>query len=82
MVLAAHSDATYLSETKARSQAGGHFFMAGDTTYPTNNGAVLTIAQIIKAAMSSTAEAELGALYINCREAIPACQLLEEMGHK
>ena len=56
--------------------------MAGDTTYPTNNGAVLTIAQIIKAVMSSAAEAELGALYINCREAIPARQLLEEMGHK
>ena len=82
MVLAAHSDASYLSETKARSRAGGHFFMAGDTTYPTNNGAVLTIAQIIKAVMSFAAEAELGALYINCREAIPARQLLEEMGHK
>ena len=82
MVLAAHSDASYLSETKARSRAGGHFFMASDTTYPSNNGAVLTIAQIIKAVMSSAAEAELGALYINCREAIPARQLLEEMGHK
>ena len=56
--------------------------MDSDTTYPNNNGAVLTIAQIIKAIMSSAAEAELGALYINCREAIPARQLLEEMGHK
>ena len=56
--------------------------MDSDTTYPNNNGAVLTIAQIIKAVMSSAAEAELGALYINCREAIPAHQLLEEMGHK
>ena len=27
------------------------------------------------------AEAELGALYINCREAIPAQHLLEAMGH-
>ena len=31
--------------------------------------------------MSSAAEAELGALYINSREAIPQRQLLEEMGH-
>ena len=31
--------------------------------------------------MSSAVEAELGALYINCREAIPARHLLEEMGH-
>ena len=32
--------------------------------------------------MSSVAEAELGALYINCREAIPARHALEYMGHK
>ena len=32
--------------------------------------------------MSSAAEAELGALYINAREAVPPRQLLEEMGHK
>jgi len=32
--------------------------------------------------MSSAAEAELGALYINAREAIPMRLLLEEMGHK
>ena len=56
--------------------------MAGDTTYPENNGAVHTIAQIIKVVMSSAAEAELGALYINCRAAVPVRQLLEEMGHK
>jgi hypothetical protein len=37
---------------------------------------------ILKAVMSSAAEAELGALYINAREAIPICQLLEKMGHK
>jgi len=82
MILAAHSDASYLSETKARSRAGGHFFLDSDIAYPNDNGAVLTIAQIIKTVMSSAAEAELGALYINCREAIPARQLLEEMGHE
>ena len=32
--------------------------------------------------MSSAAKAELGALYINSREAIPIRHLLEEMGHK
>ena len=32
--------------------------------------------------MSSAAKAELGALYINAREAIPMQHLLEEMGHK
>ena len=31
--------------------------------------------------MSSAAEAEVGALYINCREAVPARHTLEFMGH-
>ena len=82
MILATHSDASYLSETKARSRAGGHFFLSENDEYPANNGAVLTISQIIKAVMSSAAEAELGALYINSREAIPQRHLLEEMGHQ
>jgi hypothetical protein len=69
MVLAAHSDASYLSEANACSQAEGHFFMSSDTPCPHNNSAVLTIAQIIKAVMSLAAEAEIGALYINCWEA-------------
>jgi hypothetical protein len=81
MVLAGHSNASYLSETNARSQAGGHFFMSNNNALPPNNGAVLTIAQIIKAIMLSAAEAEIGTLYINCREAIPACLTLEYLGH-
>ncbi len=66
MVLAGHSNASYLSETNARSQAGGHFFMSNNDALPPNNDAVLTIAQIIKAVTLSAAEAEIGALYINC----------------
>eukprot|EP00804_Cyclotella_cryptica_P023921 CCRYP_010052-RD/>CCRYP_010052-RD protein AED:0.22 eAED:0.18 QI:0/-1/0/1/-1/0/1/0/482 len=81
MILAAHSDASYLSESNARSRAGRHFFLSENDHYPTNNGAVLTISQIIKVVMSSAAEAELGALYINAREVIPLRHLLLEMGH-
>jgi hypothetical protein len=81
MVLAGHSNASYLSESKARSRAGGHFFMSTNTARSPTNGAVLIIAQIIKAVMTSAAEAEIGALYINCREAIPARHTLEYMGH-
>ncbi len=47
MVLAIHSDASYLSEPKARSRAGGHMFMAGNKEIPFNNGAILNISQII-----------------------------------
>lgn len=67
MVLAVHSDAGYLNESKARSRAGGHFFLSSDIQNPQNNGAILTIAQIIDAVMSSAAEAELGALFINAK---------------
>jgi len=37
MKLAAHSDASYLSEPKARSSAGGHFFLPNGADVPTNN---------------------------------------------
>jgi len=81
MILQVHSDAGYCNEKKARSRAGGHFFLSnGDDDSP-NNGAILTIASIIKAVMSSAAEAELGALYLNAKEAIYIRQILTEMGH-
>ncbi len=70
MVLAIHSNASYLSKPKARSQAGGHMFMAGNEEIPSNNGAVLNISQIIRAVMSSAAEAELGAPFINAKTAV------------
>ncbi|KAL7485624.1 hypothetical protein ACHAW6_011216 [Cyclotella cf. meneghiniana] len=81
MILEAHSDASYLSETNTGSRAGGHFFLSKNDHYPNNNGAILTIVQIIKAVMSLAAEAELGTLYINTRKVIPLCHLLIEMGH-
>jgi hypothetical protein len=81
MVLAIHSDASYLSEPKARSRAGGHFFLSEDQKDPNDNGAVHTVAKIIKAVMSSAAEAELGGLFINAKTAVPICKTLEELGH-
>ena len=65
MVLVGHSDASYLSETKIRSRAGGLFLMSSNKADPPNNGSVLTTSQVIKNVMSSVAQAELGALFIN-----------------
>ena len=70
MILAVHSDASYLSEPKARSRAGGHFFLSTNAQIPPNNGAILNIAHVIKHVMSSATEAELAALYIMAREAV------------
>jgi hypothetical protein len=69
MILGIHR--SYLSEPTARSRASGHFFLSNGTDEALNNGAILNISQIIKSVMSSAAEAELGALYINAREAVP-----------
>jgi hypothetical protein len=82
MVLAVHSDASYLSKQSACSHVGGHFFCSANVDDPPNNGAILNTSKILKAVMSSMAEAKLGALYINADEAIPMRHLLEEMGHK
>ena len=34
MVLLVHSNALYLSKSKAQSRAGGHFFMSKDFSFP------------------------------------------------
>jgi hypothetical protein len=82
MVIAVHSNTSYLSKPLARSRVGGHFFCSSNIDDPPNNGAVLNISKILKAVMSSAAKAELGTLYINAHEAIPMRHLLKEMGHK
>ena len=82
MILAKYNSTSYLSETNACSRAGTHFFMSNNDSIPPNNDVVLTISQIIKAVMSSVAEAEIGILYIDCREAVPTLHTLEFMGHK
>ena len=81
MLLAVYINASYLSGPKARSRPSGYFFLAGDVPIPANNGAVLNSANLIKTVMSSTAEAEMGAIFLNAREAIPARNALIEMGH-
>jgi hypothetical protein len=81
MKLAIHSNASYLSEPKACSQARGHMFMAGMEEIPINNGAILNILQIIKTVTSLAPEAELSALFINTKTAVYMQCRLEELGH-
>jgi hypothetical protein len=84
MILNVHSDASYLSETKAHSRACGHFFMGW---YPKDgdpiklNGAFFTLCTILRFVVASAAEAELGALFLNCKEGITFRLTLEELGH-
>ena len=81
MALAIHSDAGYQNEEGARSRAGGHHFLSKNVTTPSNNGAIYKKASIIKVIMSSTAKAEIGALYINAQKGVKEQIILKEMGH-
>ena len=56
--------------------------MSNNSPITANNGSVVTISQIIKSVMSSAVEEELGAIFVNCREAIPARHALQSMGNK
>ncbi len=76
MILCAHADAGLLNETISRSRAGANIYLSENDPFPHFNGAVLSIAQIIKFVMASAAEAELAALFIMAQEMIPHRQTL------
>ncbi len=81
MILAVHTDASYLSEPGGKSRASAHFYLTNDGDEDFNNGAILNLASIIKHVMSSASEAELATLYYGCKLAVPLRTTLEEMGH-
>jgi hypothetical protein len=70
MILHIHSDTSYLSENEAKSRAGGLFYMVSNNK--TNK----------KLVISSAAEAEIGAVFINAKEGAVLGTTLEELGHK
>ena len=88
MQLAIHSDASYLSVSKARSRASGvHFLSEGPFNPQDADNFVLTIigilyvdCKIIKNIMASVAEAEFGTIFINAKKAMPIHTTLTEMG--
>jgi len=81
MILNIHSDASYLSEYYAKSRAAGHHYLGNLNDPVFDNGTILTVSSIIKHVMSSASEAEIAALFQNCKAAIPLRVALEEMGH-
>ena len=81
MILCAHIDAGFLSKTNYCIRAGAHIYFSENDLFPWFNGAILSIAQIIKFIMASSAKLlELAALFIMAQEMIPHCQTLIAMG--
>ena len=79
MILAAHADAGFINEPRARSIAGAHIFFSENEPKSKLNRPVLTIAQIIKTVMVSAAEAEMEALFIKSKTMIPLRHTLIEI---
>jgi hypothetical protein len=84
MQLKIHSDASYLSEPKAKSIIGGYFYL-GNTknsrTKPLSNGPMLCHPTVLKHVVSSIDDAEFGALFVNAKEGTVTRTTLAEMGH-
>ena len=73
IILNIHPGASYLSAANAHSRACGHFIM-GWKADPTKtiklNGAFFTLCAILRFVVASAAEAELGALFLICKQTI------------
>ena len=84
MILNIHSDASYLTEAKARSRVAGHYFLGSkpnkNKPIPLN-GAIYAFCGILKFVVASAAEAELGALFLNAKEGKIIRLILAELGH-
>ena len=84
MVLNCHPDASYLTETRGRSRAGGYFFLGSipkDGCPIFLNGAILTNCTILKLVAASAAEIELGALFLNTMKVNSLRLTLHKLGH-
>jgi hypothetical protein len=84
MQLAIESDASHLSVSKARSWAAGFFYLTSNQGLPHSrpyNGPIHVYCCVMKEVLSSAADAELGALFHNSKEACPLQIALTKMGH-
>jgi hypothetical protein len=81
MILAVHTDISYLSEAGGKSRAAGHFYLTNQNNKNFNNRAVLILSAIMKHVMSSTSKTELSALYYSCKMAATLRTTFKELGH-
>ena len=84
IILAIHSDASYLSDPKSHIQSGRHFLLMKKSKLGQpmkKNVAVHVVSTIIHNAMPSAAEANISALYLNEKYGVIIQNTLEQMGH-
>jgi hypothetical protein len=84
MQLKIHSDASYLSEPKAKSRIGVYFYLGNNTNSRMKalyNCPLFCYTTVLKHVVSSFAEAEFGALFVNAKEGTITRTTITEMGH-
>ena len=81
MLLALHSDASYLLEPDAKIRAARHSYLGRLNNEAFDNRTILTLSNIIKHVMTSDSESETAVLFYNCKAAAPLRVTLEDMGH-
>jgi hypothetical protein len=81
MKLVCHSDGSYLSESEARSRAGGILFLGdcGDSEIP--NAPICFLSVIIKTVVSSATATEYAAAFIVGQAAISIINTLADLGY-
>jgi hypothetical protein len=85
MQLKIHSDASYLYEPKAKSRIGCYLYLGNNTkssNKPLSNVPLLCHTTVLKHVVSSVAEAEFGAVFVNTKEGTFTLTTISEMGHK
>ena len=88
MVIYIHNDTSYLIYSQARSRSGGHFYLSDlpqniskpPTMAPTPNVPLHTEFVILSNVMESSAEAEVGELFVNYQEGTVIRMALIEKG--
>jgi hypothetical protein len=84
MILNVHSDALHLFAPRARSHAGGYFFLGSlpvDSNPIKLNSAIHITCTILKLIVAFAAKAELGALFLNAQEAKVLHLTLNKLGY-
>ena len=88
MILYIDGDASCLSEPRARSRTGGHYYLSSLPTNlktssnlpPPANGPIHTECRILKHVVASAAEAEVGGIFHNGKTALPLRIIIHELG--
>ena len=81
MILAFDTEAYYISELGGKRRAADYYYMTNRAQKEFNNGAINFLSTITKHVMSSSSEAETGALYYGRKHAIPYRVMIQEMGN-